>query len=161
MNEAETGFGGRPTRTPSAPSANPTSPARDLTAPLVVLVAEDEAPIAEAIAMVIEDAGYVPLLAAHGRQALELYRQRHPALVITDLMMPYMSGEQLIQTIHAEAAQDGNHAPPIILITAAGARRIQGIAADVVLHKPFDIIDLETQLHRFLRPEPTSNTADQ
>lgn len=161
MSEAETGFGGRPARTPPDSSANTTPPARDLPEPIVVLVAEDEAPIAEAIAMVIEDAGYVPLLAAHGRQALELYRQRHPALVITDLMMPYMSGEQLIQSIHADAALDGNHVPPIILITAAGARRIQGIAADVIMRKPFDIADLETQLHRFLRPEPISEPEDQ
>lgn len=161
MSEAETGFGGRPARTPPDSSANAIPPQHDPTAPLVVLVAEDEAPIAQAIGIVIEDAGYLPVLAAHGRQALELYHQRHPALVITDLMMPYMSGDQLIQQIHADAANNGHPAPPIILITAAGTRHIEGIQADVVLRKPFDIYELEAQLHRFLQPKSINEDHDQ
>ena len=63
-----------------------------MTARGLVLIAEDEEPIAEVVATVVEDAGYTPRLAAHGREALELARAEQPALLITDLMMPHLSG---------------------------------------------------------------------
>jgi len=61
----------------------------------VVLIAEDERSIADIVCVVVEDAGYQPVLAAHGRQALEMARIEHPALVVTDLMMPHMTGAEL------------------------------------------------------------------
>ena len=73
-------------------------------APGLVLIAEDEEPIAEVVATVVEDAGYTPLLAAHGREALELARAKQPALLITDLMMPYLSGAELIAALRSDAA---------------------------------------------------------
>ena len=92
--------------------------------PFLVLIAEDEEPIAEAIAMLVEDCGYTPLTASNGRQALELARRRQPALIITDLMMPYLDGDELIATLKSDAARDGYRAPPVILLSAAGLRRV-------------------------------------
>ncbi|MGH2487585.1 MAG: hypothetical protein ACRDHE_16410, partial [Ktedonobacterales bacterium] len=45
----------------------------------LILIAEDEAPIADAISMIVEDAGYTPLVAVHGEEALSLARLHHPA----------------------------------------------------------------------------------
>ena len=45
-----------------------------MTPQVLVLIADDEEPIAEVVATVVEDAGYTPLLAGHGREALELVR---------------------------------------------------------------------------------------
>jgi CheY-like chemotaxis protein len=119
----------------------------------LVLIAEDEAPIAEALALIVEEAGYMPLTAAHGYQALELARVCRPALVITDLMMPQMDGVELIAALHADAAQDGRYpAPPMILMTAGVLRRGNEVGADAVLRKPFDLIELEALLLRFLGP---------
>ena len=118
-------------------------------APLV-LVAEDEEPIAAALMLIIEDAGYTPLVAAHGKAALDLIRTRRPGLVITDLMMPYLDGADLIAAIHDEAERNHSVPPPIVLMTAAGPRRAQEVGADAVLRKPFDIEDVEALLHRFL-----------
>src|SRR5579875_3614881 len=70
----------------------------------VILIAEDEPPIADLVAEVVADLGCTPLLAGDGRRALELARERRPALLITDLMMPYVSGAQLIAALRAEAA---------------------------------------------------------
>ncbi len=116
----------------------------------LVLIAEDEEPIAELLSYVVQDAGYTPLVAFHGRQALELARQRWPALVITDLMMPYLSGADLIAALTAEAAASDRARPPAILVTGAGPGQARAAGADVVLYKPFQVADLEALLHRFL-----------
>jgi CheY-like chemotaxis protein len=113
--------------------------------PLLVLIVEDEEPIATALAFIVEDAGYVPLIAMHGRQALDVLRERHPALIITDLMMPYMNGAQLIAAVRAQ-----DDAPPIVLMTAAGPRYSAAADADAVLSKPFNITEVERLLHRYL-----------
>ncbi|MGH2516149.1 MAG: response regulator [Ktedonobacterales bacterium] len=119
--------------------------------PALVLVVEDEQPIAEALSFMIEDAGYATLIASHGQQGLEMARARHPALIFTDLMMPRMDGAALIAALHADAAKDGEHpAPPIILMTAAGFGHAQRAGADIILAKPFDIKDIERLLARFL-----------
>jgi CheY-like chemotaxis protein len=121
----------------------------------LVLIAEDEEPIAEAIAMLVEDCGYTPLIANNGRQALELARRRRPALIITDLMMPYLNGDELIATLKSDAARDAHATPPIILLSAAGLRRMKVAGADVLLPKPFELNELETLLHRFLGTPPS------
>lgn len=142
------------TRGPGAPHALPTSSAgaAEGTTPTSkqILIAEDEAPIADAIAMIVEDAGYTPLIAEHGEEALELARSRRPDLIITDLMMPRLDGVALIIAIHEDATRDGHKPPPIILMTAAGMKRAQEVGADAVVRKPFNVEDLEKLIRRFL-----------
>lgn len=114
----------------------------------VILIAEDEESIALTLSYIVEDLGYLPLIAAQGQEALELACTRHPVLIITDLMMPRMSGRELIAALR----QGATDAPrtPIILTTAAGAAYISDIDADAVLPKPFDIATVEALLQRFL-----------
>jgi len=119
-------------------------------APIVVLIAEDERSIAALVAEIVAEAGYLPLVATHGRQALDLARERWPALVITDLMMPHLDGAGLIAALRTEAAARGSAAPPIVLMTAASLRFARAAEADVILRKPFNIVELEALLHRFL-----------
>lgn len=120
--------------------------------PNLVLIAEDEEPIADAVAYVVQDCGYTPLIAVDGQQALQLTRERWPALVITDLMMPRLDGVELIAALRADAAANHHVPPPVIVTTAAGMRRAQAAGADAVLRKPFDLAELERLLHRFLGP---------
>ncbi|HEV8192449.1 MAG TPA: response regulator, partial [Ktedonobacterales bacterium] len=110
--------------------------------PLVVLIAEDEEPIADALAIIVEEAGYTPLTASHGAAALQLARTHHPALLITDLMMPYLDGEKLIQALEADARLHGRARIPVILTTAVGGRRLEDVKADALLKKPFDVEDV-------------------
>ncbi len=116
----------------------------------LVLIVEDEAPIADAIALVVQEAGYTPLIATHGRQGLEMARSRRPALITTDYMMPQMNGDEFIAVLRREAEERGEPAPPIILITAVVSHRTRNIGADYILAKPFDIDVLTQLLHRFI-----------
>jgi CheY-like chemotaxis protein len=117
---------------------------------VIVLIAEDEETIAETLAMIIEDAGYVPVVAHDGRQALLLARERRPQLIVTDLMMPYINGAELISRVRAIAASEGYTAPPIILVTAASAARAKDAGADAIVPKPFDLSRIEAVVHRLM-----------
>lgn len=117
---------------------------------VTVLIVEDERPIAEAIALVVEEAGFTHLVAAHGREGLTLARAHRPALIITDMMMPQLDGAELIAALRADAERDHQSMPPVILMTAGGLDRARMAGADAVLRKPFDIAELEALLRRFL-----------
>jgi CheY-like chemotaxis protein len=116
----------------------------------LVLIAEDEQSIADVVEIVVESAGYRPVVALHGRQALALALDRWPALLITDLMMPHLDGAGLITGLRAEAAATGRAVPPAILMTAASLPYARAAGADAILRKPFDVQDLTALLHRFL-----------
>jgi DNA-binding response OmpR family regulator len=118
--------------------------------PALVLIVEDEEPLAETISFIVREAGYTPMIALHGKQALELARTRKPALLITDLMIPYLDGVALIGALRTAASLAGEPAPPIILITAANPVRARAAGADAILRKPFYLADLEVLLRRFL-----------
>ncbi len=119
--------------------------------PAVVLIVEDEEPIAQALAIIMEDFGFTPVVAAHGKQAMELLRQHQPALIITDLMMPHLTGAQLIAALRADAAYSTT---PIVIMSAASKQYMLEAGADAILSKPFDIRQVEDLLRRFVpRPE--------
>ena len=118
----------------------------------VVLIADDEEPIAEAIGMIVEEVGALPLLARNGQHALELARTRWPALLITDWMMPILDGLSLIQALRQQAALDGLPPVPTILLTAARLPRPVAAEADAFLTKPFELDELEALLRRLLAP---------
>ncbi len=118
----------------------------------LVLIAEDEGPIAEALTLIVEDAGYTPIVASHGVEALEIARREHPALLITDLMMPLLSGAGLIQALREDAEHDGMPTIPMVLLTAAGGQLARAANADVLVRKPFDIAEIEALLRRYLGP---------
>lgn len=141
-----------PAEPPRSGSPDPVPRSRDGSAGTepVVVIAEDEEPIAEAVAWVVEDCGYTPLIARNGQEALELIHARRPALVITDWMMPVLDGLSLIRALKQQAALDGLHPIPTILMTAARRVPPQAAEADAFLPKPFDVDDLAALLRRFL-----------
>jgi CheY-like chemotaxis protein len=124
-------------------------PAPGLDPPALVMIVEDETPIAEALSLIVEDAGYRVLVATNGRMAIEqIDAGARPMLIITDLMMPRMDGVALIRVLRANL---GAEAPPNI-ITTAGDRTIASHAlADATLPTPFTIRQVEALLHRYLQ----------
>lgn len=132
----------------STPPSTPNEPAiGDKTIRQIVLIVEDEAPIAEALSYFVEDAGYMAIVAADGKAGLELALRHRPALIITDLMMPQMGG---LEFIHLLLGELGQGAPPIVLMTAADTRFAKDAGADIILKKPFDLTKVEALLSRFL-----------
>lgn len=100
-----------------------------------ILVVDDEDYVADMIATGLRLEGYNVQVAYNGRQGLEMARGSRFALVIIDLMMPYISGEQL-----AAQLRDQPHLAnvPIILISA-GARPRRLLPGIAFISKPFEL----------------------
>lgn len=101
-----------------------------------VLVVDDEPDIRYLLRVTLEEAGYGVVEAAHGEAALEQVRRSHPQLVVTDWMMPRMSGGELIERLRAD---ESTRAIPIVIVSST---RIERGAANAVLGKPFDLDEL-------------------
>jgi len=98
-----------------------------------ILIVDDESNMRFLHRMILESGGYEVIEAAHGAAALERAKQSPPDLVITDLMMPVMSGRELIERLRADPATAGI---PIMLVSANPRSALD--AADAVLGKPYD-----------------------
>jgi len=123
-------------------------PALGLSPPALVMIVEDETPIAEALALIIEEAGHHVLVATNGQMAIEqIDAGARPVLIFTDLMMPQMGGGALIRVLRAAL---GAETPPIIIMTAGDKIIASQALADETLSKPFTIRQVEALLHRYL-----------
>jgi CheY-like chemotaxis protein len=67
-----------------------------------ILIVDDEKSIADTLAMIMQDAGYSARAAYNGAAALTLSREQAPDLVISDVLMPGMSGVDLAVTTKRE-----------------------------------------------------------
>ena len=102
----------------------------------IIVVAEDEFLLGDMLASLLEDVGHEVRVAPHGLAALKLVRTHKPDLIITDFMMPLMTGLELAATIRA----DGEMAEvPILLVSGAQGSigRAHPEKFDAVLDKPY------------------------
>jgi CheY-like chemotaxis protein len=102
----------------------------------LIVVADDEYLLAALLAGILEDEGHEVVIASHGQDALERIRARRPALLITDFMMPVMTGLELAQAIRADLEIADL---PIILVSGAQgviARQYSDLFAEIV-DKPY------------------------
>ena len=106
-----------------------------------VLVVEDNAALRSIIAEALDEDGYSVSIADNGRSALDIARQSPPDLVILDLMMPHMNGEQFCSAIRELS---GLESRPIIVVSAAQGTAEVGerLGAAASLNKPFDLFEL-------------------
>jgi CheY-like chemotaxis protein len=111
-----------------------------------VLVVDDDEAIRETVNDVLSDEGYTVLLAENGEQALQHLKERHPSVVLLDLMMPVMSGWEVLEVLeNREDLAD----IPIVVVSAMCARQVPGSAdpprppnppgARMYLPKPIDL----------------------
>src|ERR671916_1867942 len=118
-----------------------------------VLVAEDEALIALSLADLLEAEGYEVALAPDGADALDAARRMGDALavLVTDLNMPRMGGEDLIRAVRA-----GRPGLPVVVVTGSAPfggeeelrRHAGGDGPLQLLHKPADCGELAAALRR-------------
>lgn len=108
-----------------------------------VLIVEDNADLRSYMADIFRDAGYKTILASDGQEGLYAALERRPDLVVTDLMMPKMSG---IDLIHRMRKSTPLRTLPIVLLTAKGdeetRRQVREAGADDFLAKPFSDLEL-------------------
>jgi two-component system, sensor histidine kinase and response regulator len=112
----------------------------------IVLVVDDEQPVADVIRLLVEDLGHQVYTAFNGVEALELAQRQKPRLVISDIMMPHMSGDELCRRLKSEPSLAS---VKVILMSAAGSGRAEETGADAFLHKPFDLETVEQLVTRF------------
>lgn len=120
---------------------------------LSILVADDEAEIADLIAIHLEKEGYHVIKASDGQEAVNIVESQPVDLLILDIMMPKMDGYEVTRRIREQ------HNMPIIFLSAKTSDfdKVQGlvIGADDYMTKPFTPIELvarvNAQLRRFLK----------
>ncbi|HPY24729.1 MAG: two-component system, OmpR family, response regulator [Actinomycetota bacterium] len=118
--------------------------------PIKVLVVDDEAVLAEMVSMALRYEGWEITTAVDGTSALAAARTIRPDAVVLDVMLPDMSGLEVLSRLHAQTPE-----LPVLLLTAKDAveDRIAGLAAggDDYVTKPFSLEEVVLRLRGLLR----------
>jgi DNA-binding response OmpR family regulator len=114
-----------------------------------VLVVEDEASIAEAVAARLRSEGFAVEIAGDGLAAVAACGRLQPDLVVLDLMLPGLDGLEVCRRIQRDRPV------PVLMLTARGSETdlVVGLAvgADDYLAKPFSARELSARVHALLR----------
>ncbi|MDP9193012.1 MAG: response regulator [Acidobacteriota bacterium] len=121
-----------------------------------VLVVDDDDAIRTLISRVLLRADFDVAQAGNGSEALAKLRSRRFQTVVLDLMMPVMSGFEVVEYLRTN--EDAG-APCIVIVSAAGERDLQSITSPLVrsvLRKPFDLPELLAAVEKCARNEEPS-----
>lgn len=112
-----------------------------------ILIVEDHADTSAALYRILTEHGYSVLTADNGQQALDLLeRGIRPRLILIDLLLPQVSGFDLLKYLHLDP--DLREIPSIV-ITAVPKDQIR-VIADAVFSKPLDFIKLRDKIDALL-----------
>ncbi|MEG3956581.1 response regulator [Microcoleus sp. herbarium2] len=116
-----------------------------------VLVVDDNPDLRFYVSAILRDSGFAVLVARNGEEGFAVAKKRRPNLIVTDLMMPLISGLDLIRMIREDEELQGT---PVILLTAKADEdtRIEGVerGADAYLSKPFNDRELLAEVRNLL-----------
>ena len=106
-----------------------------------ILVVEDHADLREMLTVLLESEGFGVRTAVNGVEALKVLEETRPSLILLDLMMPVMSGDEFRQR---QLADPRYRDVPVICMTAAhdGRERARRLHADEFFQKPLDFEQL-------------------
>jgi signal transduction histidine kinase len=109
--------------------------------PATILYIEDNQPNLTLVERILAHRPEIKLITAlHGRLGFNLARAQHPDMILLDLNLPDVSGEELLKQLRAEP---DTHTIPVVIVTAdasAGrAKRFRSLGACAYLTKPFDV----------------------
>jgi PAS domain S-box-containing protein len=123
-----------------------------------ILAVDDEPANLEWLETVLKPAGFSVISAIGGKEGIELARRSHPHLVLLDLMMPEVSGFDVVQALHAD---ESTRAIPIMILTAKDLteddkRQLNGRVAAILERGSTGAADLIGWLQRLMatRREP-------
>jgi DNA-binding response OmpR family regulator len=123
-----------------------------------ILVVDDERKIRDLVRSYLEHEGYAVLVAESGERALEVVDRVDPDLLVLDLMLPDLSGEEVARTLRSHSDV------PIIMLTAKVGEedRVTGfrLGADDYLIKPFSPRELVARVEAVLRRSRGSGTTE-
>lgn len=114
----------------------------------VVLVVDDDPEIRDLVRWLLEDEGWTVETAADGRSALDQATRDRPALIVLDMGLPLMHGEEVARRLNAFYTNP----PPIVVVSADGraGERAARIGAASFLHKPFNVDELASIVRQTL-----------
>jgi DNA-binding response OmpR family regulator len=114
-----------------------------------ILVVDDEKNIVDVIKAYLEKEGFQVVTASDGEAALHIFNKENIHLMVLDLMLPKVTGEEVCSKVRAVSSV------PIIMLTAKAEEdeRIEGISigADDYLTKPFSVRELVVRVKALLR----------
>ena len=116
-----------------------------------VLVVEDDPTILQLLEVNFEMEGFIVLRAEDGERGLAVARESRPDVIVSDVMMPKMSGLELVQALKSSA---DTKSIPVILLSAkaqgADVRTGLEAGADDYVTKPFEPLDLIDRVNAVL-----------
>ena len=119
-----------------------------------ILVADDDPDLLDLLKMDLGFQGYEVLVAANGKDALQVAMSEQLDLVLLDVMMPYIDGYHVAYEITNKL---GPKSPHIIIMTSRDTTREKGIAlmsgAHEVIQKPFEMAHLHERVAAALEPK--------
>ena len=122
-----------------------------------ILVVEDEPTLRETLVEALESEGFRVVGAADGRAALATFRSERPELILLDLMLPELSGIEVMRIIRAESGV------PIVMLTAKDSEldKVLGLelGADDYVTKPFSLRELTARIRALFRRSETAATS--
>ena len=115
----------------------------------LILICDDDPVVHESLGLYLTSEGYEYQSAYDGQQAIEMFENHRPDMIVLDLMMPRMSGTDVCRTIRQTSST------PIIMLTAKGEEidRILGLelGADDYIVKPFSPREVLARIKAVLR----------
>ena len=118
-----------------------------------ILVVEDESTLARILGDTLRAAGYDVAIASNGVEGLELFKARHPDLVIADIMMPKMDGFTMVEHMRKEC----NAAEVLFLSARSGAEDVVAgfrSGGNDYMRKPFALDELLARVAALLARHP-------
>lgn len=114
-----------------------------------ILIVDDDKNIAELLKIYLEKENFATVTAFDGKEAIALFEQEHPSLVLLDVMLPKLDGWQVCRHIRESAST------PVIMLTAKGETfdKILGfdLGCDDYIVKPFDAKEVVARVRAVLR----------
>lgn len=121
--------------------------------PLVALICDDEELILDLLEHHLSNQGFEIIRASDGQVALDEMERRIPDVVVTDVMMPYVQGDELLRKIRETPLW--RHIPVLMLTMRSEEEDVvsafEGGASDY-LSKPFTCAELTARVNRLVRP---------
>lgn len=126
----------------------------------IILIVEDDDAINKLLSDIVREQGYTPQSAYSGTEAMLYINQQQWDLIILDMMLPGLSGEEVLKNITAAGAS------PVIIISARDAQEVKvsalRLGADDYITKPFDVEEvsarIESVMRRFNRTNQVTST---
>jgi DNA-binding response OmpR family regulator len=124
----------------------------------IVLVIDDDEPILLLMRRVLQQFHFEAMIASSGARAVEMARSHTPDVVLIDMKMPGMNGEETIGALRREA---GLESVPIFILSGAPVERseVRRIGAAGAISKPFDLVELVRRIREAL-PASAERPAD-